>query len=219
MEIPGRPTRLLILVSLILGFCLVVASVYYKHSSALSSDELTIQRAVASERHVYGDPSAPVKLVEFSDYQCPYCAKLHPNLKRLVDNSKGQISWEYRHLPLPNHSLAQPTAIVLECVAKELGEEAFWMFTDTIYENQDRLSAEFLKNITVKLGLTEAQLTACKSDTTIVDLINTDIKTATVLGGSGTPFTVILYPDDTYKTITGANKYEEWVALTEKYVK
>jgi protein-disulfide isomerase len=218
---PASPnkSKSLILASVLLGLCLVVAVVYKTNAEALSANQVTIERAESVHRHVYGDPSAAVKVVEFSDYQCPFCADLHPELKRLVDESDGQISWEYRHLPLASHPLARPAAVMLECVARELGNEAFWAFTTEIFQNQDSISAPYLYDEAKKRGLTEAALTACENDQTIQGVIDIDQATAEFLGASGTPFSVIIYPDQTYKTVTGANPYEQWVALTEKYVK
>jgi protein-disulfide isomerase len=50
--------------------------------------------------HIRGDPAAPVTLVEYSDFECPFCKRFHPTVKRLVDESKGQLNWVYRHFPL-----------------------------------------------------------------------------------------------------------------------
>lgn len=58
-------------------------------------------KLIASDRNLYGSPRADITIVEFSDVECPFCARVHPTIERLVDESDGQINWEYRHLPLP----------------------------------------------------------------------------------------------------------------------
>ena len=215
MKIDARAIWSLLLVLLIVGLSACIALLYYSRSQAISSQQVTIERPNPDERHRKGDPRAPIKLIEFSDYQCPYCARLHPHLQRLITEKDGLVSWEYRHLPLPSHPLARPTAVVLECVAQELGEDAFWLLTDTIFEYQEKLTMEFLTEMTEKMGLSQTALATCQADSAIADKIKTDEETARLLGGSGTPFTVILYPDNTYKTITGANRYEQWLSLVE----
>lgn len=78
--------------------------------------------------HVYGNPNAPIKIVEYSDYECRYCKKVHETLLRIVDESNGGVSWTYRHLPIlgPN-SVAK--AVAGECVAQIKGNDAFWKYT------------------------------------------------------------------------------------------
>ena len=57
----------------------------------------------SKEDHVYGNPGAVISLIEYSDFECPYCKRFHPIAKELVDKSGGQINWIYRHYPLPMH--------------------------------------------------------------------------------------------------------------------
>jgi glutaredoxin len=83
--------------------------------------------------HVYGNPNAPIKIIEYSDYECRYCKKVHETIQRIVDESNGGISWTYRHLPIlgPN-SIAK--AIAGECVAQIKGNEAFWKYTKLTFD-------------------------------------------------------------------------------------
>src|SRR3989338_5039043 len=55
-------------------------------------------RAPSAQDHIVGSPTAPLVLIEYSDFQCPYCNVVHPTLKRIVEESNGQIAWVYRHL-------------------------------------------------------------------------------------------------------------------------
>lgn len=83
--------------------------------------------------HVYGNPKAPIKIIEYSDYNCSYCKKVHTTIEKLVDESNGGISWTFRHLPiLGANSIAK--AIAGECVAQIKGNDAFWKYTKLIFE-------------------------------------------------------------------------------------
>ena len=61
-------------------------------------------RPVGKNDHLYGSPSAEITLIEYSDFECPYCKRFHPTAKQLVDKSNGQVNWVYRHFPLAFHN-------------------------------------------------------------------------------------------------------------------
>jgi protein-disulfide isomerase len=78
--------------------------------------------------HIRGRPEAPLRLVEFSDFQCPFCAKLQPVLEQLLQEYAGQVVLYFKHAPLANvHPLAQRLHEVAECASQQR-EEAFWTF-------------------------------------------------------------------------------------------
>ncbi len=76
--------------------------------------------------HIYGDPTAAASIIEFSDFECPYCRKIHPVLKRLVNDSGGQVNWVFRHYPLSFHKPnAQREAEASECAYHMAGNDGF----------------------------------------------------------------------------------------------
>ena len=86
--------------------------------------------------HIRGNPAAPVTLVEYSDFECPFCKRFHTTAKRLVDESGGRVKWVYRHFPLDElHPVkARQEAVASECAAELGGNDAFWKFADRLYE-------------------------------------------------------------------------------------
>lgn len=196
--------------AIVIGLALVVSAQYMANKSAVTAAELTIQRPDVSSQHIYGSERARTVIVEFSDYQCPFCSRVHGTLKKIVDESNGQIAWEYRHLPLRSHPLALPGAILAECVGKNEGNRAFWEYTNNLFANQNKLTADYLESLALDSGLSADQIATCKEDPTIATVIDNDQATASALGGQGTPFSVILFPDDSFKTVSGAVPYEEW---------
>ncbi len=217
--------------SIVLGSSLIAGAIYFSNfSSAPSAPSAAVpnnaapQRPVlptvvegvnlarAENRHLYGNPEAQITIIEFSDYECPFCARLHPTLKRIVDESDGSINWEYRHLPLPMHSGAVPAAIASECVARELGNDAFWKFTDVLFANIGKANASFLKAEAGKLGATAATYDACISDSSVKALVDADAAALIEeFGQQGTPFSLIVdNRTGTGRPIVGALPYENW---------
>ncbi len=88
---------------------------------------------VTKDDHILGELSDSVYLVEYSDFQCPFCKSFHPTAKRIVEEN-DKVAWVFRHFPLDSiHPLARPAAVASECVAEIGGNEAFWKFTDGVF--------------------------------------------------------------------------------------
>ena len=81
--------------------------------------------------HVFGNPDAEVTIVEYSDFECPYCKAFNPTLKKIVAESNGHVNWVYRHWPLHQHSFEK--LVAAECVAKIKGNDAFWKYSDLLF--------------------------------------------------------------------------------------
>ena len=101
--------------------------------------------------HVLGPADAPVTLVEYGDYQCPYCAEARPILEELVERSDGKVRLVFRHYPLDSvHPLARRMAEAAEAAGAQGG---FWPMHGLLYENQDRLDEDDLHSYAVRLDL------------------------------------------------------------------
>ena len=86
---------------------------------------------ISESDHIMGSASAPIVIVEYSDYECPYCKAFQPTLERIVTESNGSVAWVYRHWPIHQGSMEKLTAA--ECVAKIKGNDAFWKYTDLLF--------------------------------------------------------------------------------------
>lgn len=90
---------------------------------------------VTAKDHLRGNKNASVILVEYSDYECPFCYQFHPTITQALNEYKDKIALVYRHYPLTNiHPSAMPSALAAECVAELKGEDAFWKFSDKLFE-------------------------------------------------------------------------------------
>jgi protein-disulfide isomerase len=84
------------------------------------------------EDHIRGDKGAKIAIIEYSDYQCPFCHSVHPTYKKLLQQYDGKIMWVYRHYPLSFHPEAMPLAVGAECAGELGGPDAYWAFSDKI---------------------------------------------------------------------------------------
>lgn len=165
--------------------------------------------------HVRGNENAPVAIVEFSDFECPFCARLHPSLKRIVEENQD-VKWVYRHFPLSSiHVSALGAANASECVAKLGGNEAFWQFADAAFVNQDRLGNAFYQEIASSLGIEESAFSACLKDRSIASEVQKDGSEAISTGGRGTPFAVIVTASGQLTPFSGALPYEQLAGLVD----
>jgi len=88
--------------------------------------------------HYKGSANPEITIIEYSDFECPFCSRIHGTLEQLVQENNN-LTWVYRNLPLGFHEQAMPAAIAAECVAREEGNEGFWIFTDAIFADQSIL--------------------------------------------------------------------------------
>ncbi len=82
--------------------------------------------------HIRGDEKATIAVIEYSDYECPFCHSVHPTYQQLMQKYDGKIMWVYRHFPLNFHAEAIPLALGAECASELAGNDAFWEFSDKV---------------------------------------------------------------------------------------
>lgn len=82
--------------------------------------------------HILGDKDADIAIIEYTDFQCPFCHRVHPTHQQLVKEYDGKVMWVERHFPLNFHPEAVPLANGAECAAELGGNDAFWAFSDKV---------------------------------------------------------------------------------------
>jgi protein-disulfide isomerase len=102
--------------------------------SVSTSSDIAIN-PITDEDHIRGNQDAAVKIVEYSDFGCPYCARFHQTMKQVTNNyDASEVAWVYRHFPIPQlHPQAPRLARASECAADLGGQEAFWTFADEVF--------------------------------------------------------------------------------------
>ncbi|MCZ6841070.1 MAG: DsbA family protein [Alphaproteobacteria bacterium] len=174
-------------------------------------------RPVDGEDHIIGNPDAPVKLIEFSDFECPFCKRFHVTMKRLMDEygKNGKVAWVFRQFPLDDlHSKARKEAQATECANELGGNDAFWAYADRLFEvtpSNDRLDLALLPLIAQEIGLDRAKFEACLEGDSrggaYAAHIEADYQDARASGGTGTPFSLVLGPNGQAYPINGAQPY------------
>lgn len=167
-----------------------------------------LKPAIDSKTRIRGDKTAPLTLVEYSDFQCPYCARGYQTVEALRKKYGSKLRFIYKNLPLVNlHPQAMPAAQWLEAVALQSPEKA-WAFHDKMFENQDKLSEDFFKATAKELGLDVEKAAKDADSQTVKDKIEADIKEAKSFKFDGTPGFVLngvplrgAYPPESFEPI------------------
>ena len=168
---------------------LVFSHLCYANSTAL-------RPISAPPDYIYGATNAPVSIIMYSDFSCPYCKKLRLTLKKLVNNSSGQINWVYRHFPLEGNipeSMRQAQSI--ECAGKISGSDGFWALTHNLFNLPVQTSNNIDQRIALaarKSQLNVNELMKCLNNNMFQQRINADQKEAQSLGFTGTPGLVFI---------------------------
>jgi protein-disulfide isomerase/uncharacterized membrane protein len=137
-----------------------------------------------STAHRIGAANAPVQIVVFSDFQCPFCRQLVPVLQRIRAEFPHEATIAYRHFPLAGHPRALPAAIAAECAAEQ---GAFWEYHDKLFAEGADLSDAGLLGLAASVGLDQQRFTACLRSAPPRAVVEVNLKEATELGLPGAP--------------------------------
>jgi protein-disulfide isomerase len=180
-------------------------------------------RPVSKARdHIRGNSAAPVTLIEYSDFECPFCKRFHVTVKKLVEESGGQVRWVYRHFPLEElHPVkARREALASECAAELGGNEAFWKFADRFYEltpSNNRTDVDaLLPRIAREIGVDEAKFASCLASARHDRRVQEDYENATATGGRGTPWSIVVSKSGKTYPLSGAQPFAAVKELVER---
>lgn len=135
---------------------------------------------------VRGEKSAPYTLVEYADFQCPYCAAGFQGVEELRKKYGRDLRFVFKHVPLPFHAQSMPAAEWFEAVAMQSPEKA-WQFHDILFRNQDKLGISFYEKTAGDLGIDLKQCEKDAGSQAVKDRIAADAAEAGRFGFSGTP--------------------------------
>ena len=167
--------------------------------------------ADADDDAVLGDADAPVTIIEFRYYQCPFCGRFYAQTLPLLKSQyvdTGKVKMVFRDFPLTQiHPMAMPAAQATECVREEGGDDAFWEMHDVLFENQESLSNANLIMWAMEIGY---DIEDCLNSGKYASEVQNDIKDAVAAGGQGTPYFVI-----NGKPLSGAQPFEAFQQIIE----
>jgi len=171
---------------------------------------------------VLGAEDAPVTVIEFTDLQCPYCARFArdtwPRIrKEYVDT--GKVRFATRDLPLRFHEFAIPAAVAARCAG---AQGQYWEYREALFAAQSRLGSEPYAALAAQLGLDAARFATCRADPSMLESVREDAALAAASGITGTPSFVIGRVVDgefTGEVVSGAGSFEEFAARIEALLK
>ncbi len=134
-----------------------------------------------------GPADAPVTIVAFSDFQCPFCSRVVPTLQALMERYPGRIRIFFRHHPLPVHPNAPRAALTAEAARDQQGDEGFWAMHDRLFAQQDALEPEDLLALAEQSGLDMERFRASVTDREVIARVERDETLARRFGVLGTP--------------------------------
>lgn len=180
--------------------------------------ENPLQPTLSDDRASKGKKSAPITVVEYSDFQCPYCARGFATVQELLKEYGSDIYFVYKHLPLSFHPMAMPAAKRFEAIALQSAEKAY-RFHDEVFTNQQRLGQDgekFLDEAARKAGADIARMKKDMESSQVASRIEADTQEAQKFGISGTPGFIVngvsirgAYPVSAFKDIIEKTRHRD----------
>jgi len=162
---------------------------------------------VAADGPAKGPADAPITIVEFSDFQCPFCSRVTPTLEQVTENYGDKVRLVFRQFPLGMHPNA-PKAAEASLCAQEQGK--FWEMHDAMFGDQNALGVPQLKATAAKLGLDGEQFDQCLDSGKYEDAVAADMKAGAEAGVTGTPAMFI-----NGQMVSGAVPYDQLSAVID----
>jgi protein-disulfide isomerase len=144
---------------------------------------------VTEDENILGNiDKAKVVLIEYSDFECPFCERHYPTVNSLLETYGDDIAVVYRHFPLSFHPEALPAALASECAAEQ---GAFQEFHDALFENQDQLGDDFYEAVADGIGIDVSDFLDCYESQKYLTDVQDDMDTGRDAGVTGTPATFV----------------------------
>lgn len=215
--------------SIIVGFGLIAGAIYFSNNSVAPAPQQATNQGQNAEQdppapttgpirpvdetdHIRGNPNAPIVIVEYSDYDCPFCKNFHSTMQQVMESygTEGTVAWVYRHFPLEQlHPSAPFIAQASECVAELGGNDAFWTFSDLVFNERgtnEPTNIARLPEFAETSGVSIAAYESCMESERTKELVEEDFNDALKAGARGTPHSLILFAGQ-QGVINGAQPY------------
>lgn len=217
--------------AIVIGFGMIAAAIYFSGMPGSNNGPVGLTgetdtapepqeqatgpiRDVDENDHIRGNPNAPIMIVEYSDYDCPFCKNFHETMNLVMDNygTTGQVAWVYRHFPLEQlHPSAPYIAAYAECVAQQAGNDAFWEFSDLVFgerNTNEPTNLARLSEFATSAGANDiTALEACAGSAEAETLVEEDYTDALNAGARGTPHSIVMVGGQ-QGVINGAQPYD-----------
>ncbi len=198
---------------------------------AQKTPEIEVAPITASD-HIKGNPNAPIVIVEYSDFDCPFCKMFHETMNKVMDKfgTDGKVAWVYRQFPIKQlHPNSSKVSEASECVAELGGNDAFWKFTDSAYASRKNVTLAnggqtigpvdiaSLPDLAVAAGVDRAQFETCLNEGRYTEAMKAAVTAASKTGAQGTPYSIVMIGDQK-GVINGAQPYDVVEGIIESLI-
>ncbi len=232
---PQSKPSIAIPVAIVFGFGLIAAAILFSGSRtaapviAQKNTEPNIPtkaviRPVDSTDAVRGNPNAPIKVIEYSDYDCPFCKQFDETMNQIIKDFgvTGKVAWVYRQFPIVQlHPNAPKISEAALCVQELGGADAFWKFSDTVFQSREineKTNMTRLPEYAEKAGVKRADFSKCFDSGAKKDTVDASIAEAATAGAQGTPYSIVVVGDQ-QAVINGAQPYAVVKQIIDNLVK
>lgn len=224
----------LIPIAIIVAGLIIAGAIYFGGSKNTNNVNLTgqpeatnttgIVAPITDKDHILGSKDAPIVIVEYSDFECPWCKVFHQTMHEIRNIYGDKVAWVYRQSPIIGlHPKAPKESEASECAAEQGGNEAFWKFADKIFSvtpSNNGLDLAQLPVIAGEIGLDVQAFNACLSSGKFTKQVEEGISAAIKAGSQGaTPYSVIMTKDGKKVAINGAQPIENVKAQIDALLK
>lgn len=211
-------------VAIVLGFGLIAAAIFFSDFGgsaaapgpvAANAPEVAAPadvRPVDETDYIRGNPNAPIMIVEYSDYDCPFCKNFHDTMNRIMDEYGvgGKVGWVYRQFPIQQlHPNAPRISEAAFCVGELGGNDAYWEFSDLVFNERgvnEPTNMTRLPEFAVTAGVDKAEYEACMASGRHKTKVEESLAEGAAAGARGTPHSIVLVGND-QAVINGAQPY------------
>lgn len=213
-------------IAIIIGFALIAIAIFFtggdkSQPTPVTNVETPENQVVATDGprqvdntdYIRGNPNAPILLIEYSDYDCPFCKQFHDTMNRIMDEFgvDGRVAWVYRQFPIeqlhPNSPRISEAAL---CVGDIGGNTAFWQFSDLIFEQREidaQTNVVRLPEYAERVGVSRDQFNSCMDSGRMKQAVIESTEDGFDAGIRGTPYTYVVAGNQ-QAAIDGARSYE-----------
>jgi protein-disulfide isomerase len=238
MEPTSNSSSVAIPLAIVFGFGLIAVAIYFSGMGGGNSvNNLAVQapapqgqaaakaniRPVDETDFIKGNPNAPIMIVEYSDYDCPFCKRFHETMNQIMNEYgvTGKVAWVYRQLPLTQlHPNAAQISEAALCVGEVAGNDAFWKFSDLVFEERSINEATNITKIpdyANRAGADKAAFEACLDGQEQEAVVRAGVAEGAALGINGTPSSFVLIGNQQAE-INGAQPYEVVKGIIENLI-
>ncbi len=221
----NKTNTLAIPIALVIAGVLIASAIFFRDTDKSgaaapavdqqqqSAGNLESMIPITSEDHIRGDINAPVKIVEYSDTECPLCQRFHTTMQQVMKEygKDNKVAWVYRHFPLDQlHPRARKEAEATECAAELGGNDKFWAYLDRLMEispANNGLDPAELPKIAEYVGFDKNKFNSCLSSGKFAQKVETHVQNAQATGARGTPWSIVVAANGKKYPLSGAQPY------------